>query len=230
MTHPTLSARINGLFLGQVQNRWDGQPPSAIAKVAASGPQRIDELGFLQDAQADPEHHGGAEKAIHHYAADHYAAWIAEGEIPPGTEPAAFGENIAGFGLTEETLCIGDILNLGTAVVQISQGRQPCWKVSRHTENARMAYLFQKTGRTGWYYRVLEHGQAEVGDLVHLRARPQPEWSVKRVTAARLTRRVSEQDAATLATMTELAGGWRAAFAKMAAGDRSEDTSKRLSG
>ena len=112
--------------------------------------------------------------------------------------------------------------------MQISQGRQPCWKVSQHTGNSKMAYLFQKTGRTGWYYRVLESGSAGTGDMISLLERPQPDWSVRRVTAARLTREVSLEEAATLANMAELADGWRKAFAKMAGGDFEEDTSARL--
>lgn len=174
--------------------------------------------------------HGGEDKAIHHYALDHYAAWKNEGQMAAGTKPAAFGENIATTGLTEENLCIGDILKLGTATVQISQGRQPCWKLGLHTGNEKMPYLFQKTGRTGWYYRVLETGTAAAGDRITLIERRNPDWSVLRVTRARLTRRVSPEEAQALAELTDLAIGWRQAFARMAGGDTKEDTSARLAG
>ena len=224
------SVKIDGLFFGCIQDRWEGRPPSAIGKTAVAGRQEIDEFGFLGDAQADLENHGGHDKAIHHYPSDHYPSWVAEGEIPEGTIPAAFGENIASLGVTEDTLCVGDILKLGSATVQISQGRQPCWKVSEFTKNKRMAYLFQKSGRTGWYYRVLERGEAGVGDAITVLERPQPEWTVKRVTLARLSRRVSPQEADVLATMPELAKGWRDAFAKMTSGNFEEDQSKRLEG
>lgn len=230
MTKATLSSIIDGIFCGQVQHRFEGRGPSAIGKTAVTGPQTIDENGFIEDAQADLEHHGGSDKAIHHYASDHYPTWISEGEIPKGSVPAAFGENIATTGITEDTLNIGDILSLGTAVVQVSQGRQPCWKLSEHTGNKRMAYMFQKTGRTGWYYRVLQGGKVGVGDRIQLLERPQPNWSIKRVIAARLLRQVSDEEAAILAEMPELATGWRAAFAKIASGNRSEDTTKRLDG
>lgn len=228
MTASSLTAKIDGLFFGVVSQRWDGLDPSAIGKTLVQGSRQIDELGFVEDAQADPDNHGGPEKAIHHYPTEHYANWITEGEISAGTVPAAFGENIATFGLTEDTLCIGDILQLGTAKVQVSQGRQPCWKVSKHTGNSKMAYLFQKTGRTGWYYRVLDSGSTKIGDTISLLERPQPNWSVKRVTTARLTREVSKDEAAALASLPELAEGWRKAFAKMAGGDFEEDTSRRL--
>lgn len=225
-----LTSRIDGLFFGKVTQRWNGKEPSAIGKMPVAGRHEINEFGFVADEQADLENHGGHDKAIHHYATDHYADWITDGEIPAGSKPAAFGENIATFGMTEKMLCIGDTLRLGTAVVQVSQGRQPCWKVSEFTNNKKMAYLFQKTGRTGWYYRVLEPGVAGLGDTVSLLGRSQPNWTVERVTAARLTRQVSASDAATLAVMLELADGWRTAFAKMADGDTNEDTSRRLNG
>ena len=225
-----LETMVDGLFVGTPQSLWEGRAPSAIAKIAADGRREIGPVGFVDDAQADMEVHGGVDKAIHHYATDHYASWIEEEQLPPETVPAAFGENIASLGMTEETLCIGDILQLGSAVVQISQGRQPCWKINMHRDNPRMAFLFQKTGRTGWYYRVLETGFVEAGDRITLLERPEPSWTVKMVTQARLTKRVSKEDAERLAELAVLAEGWREAFAKMAKGNRKEDTRARLEG
>ncbi len=227
---PQFTARIDGVFVGAVQDRWPGKPPSAIQKDPVAGAQDIGPHGFFRDAQADLAVHGGADKAIHHYAFDHYAAWQAEGLVTQGTAAAAFGENISTVGMTEDTLCIGDILRLGSATVQISQGRQPCWKLGLHTGQDKMPYLFQKTGRTGWYYRVLDGGAVAVGDTIGLIDRPQPDWTVRRVTQARLTKRIDPDDAAQLAAMPQLAEGWRAAFAKMAAGQLREDTSSRLDG
>ncbi len=227
---PHLTARIDGLYVGKVADRWPGKPPSAIQKDIVAGPQDIGPHGFVRDAQADLAVHGGADKAIHHYAFDHYAAWEAEGLLAQATTAAAFGENISTIGLTEDNLCIGDILQLGSATVQISQGRQPCWKLARHTGQDKMPYLFQKTGRTGWYYRVLEKGTVAVGDKISLIERPQPNWTVRKVTQARLTKRIAPAEAAQLADMPELADRWRAAFAKMAAGQLREDTSSRLDG
>ena len=228
MSHPELHACISGLFFGAAKTRWNGKPPSAIQKDRVTGSQNITFDGFPGDDQADLTVHGGVEKAIHHYAHDHYDNWQSEGHMAPNTHPAAFGENISTRGLTEDNLCIGDILKLGTAMVQISQGRQPCWKLGLHTGNEKMPYLFQKTGRTGWYYRVLETGAVASGDLIALVERRHPDWSVKRVTQARLTRGVSPSDAETLAHIEDLAPGWRAAFARMSDGVVHEDTTKRL--
>ena len=104
MTMSNLNARIDGIFLGNINGKWPGRPPSAIAKTAVVGCQDINEFGFIGDSQADPEHHGGPDKAVHHYPSDHYPAWISEGHIPTGTVPAAFGENIASYGMTEANI------------------------------------------------------------------------------------------------------------------------------
>ncbi|PSL18293.1 MOSC domain-containing protein [Shimia abyssi] len=228
MILPELSAEIGGIFLGRIRERWQGKSPSAIQKDAVSGQQVISPAGFSEDAQADLTVHGGEEKAIHHYAQEHYVDWQSEGHMAAATAPAAFGENITTTGLTEENLCIGDILRLGTATVQISQGRQPCWKLGLHTGNEKMPYIFQKTGRTGWYYRMLETGVAEAGSRITLIERRNPDWNVLRVTRARLTRRVSRERAEALAGLAELTSGWRLAFSRMAAGEISEDTKARL--
>ncbi|MEQ8897302.1 MAG: MOSC domain-containing protein [Roseovarius sp.] len=223
----TLSSEIANVFAGAAQERWPGKPPSAIGKQPVTGRVSIGTLGLTVDEQADLKVHGGPDKALHHYPADHYAIWRAE----LGREdlhPGSFGENLTTTGLTEKTVCIGDIFTLGTAEIQVSQGRQPCWKLNAHVDEARMAYLFQKTGRTGWYYRVLSPGAVAPGDTLSLLERLHPDWSVERVTAARLTRKVSPEEAAIMAALPELAKGWRTAFEKMASGVTTEDTSSRL--
>tara|TARA_R110002051_G_scaffold315152_1_gene393141 strand:+ start:55748 stop:56446 length:699 start_codon:yes stop_codon:yes gene_type:complete len=219
---------ISGLFTGSAQARWPGKPASAINKSAVQHPRMLTLTGFEGDQQADLKVHGGPDKAVHHYAAEHYANWQAEGLIPPGTRPAAFGENISTTGLTEHNVCIGDIFRLGEALVQVSQGRQPCWKLNAHTGQDQMAFLFQKTLRTGWYYRVLETGMVACGDDVTLAERPHPQWSVARVTHARLNQQAAKRDANELASLEALAPGWRKAFAMIAERGLKEDTSKRL--
>jgi len=223
----TLSTGIRDVFVGTVTERWPGKPPSAIGKVPVSGRVSIAMDGLTVDEQADLKVHGGPDKALHHYPADHYPAWRAE----LGREdllPGSFGENLTTTGLTEKTVCIGDLFSLGTAKIQVSQGRQPCWKLNAHVGEARMAYLFQRTGRTGWYYRVLSPGSVAPGDTLSLIERRHPDWSVERVTAARLTNKLRPEEAAILASMPELARGWQTAFEKMASGVATEDKRSRL--
>lgn len=230
MTLPLISTRLDGLYVGAVAHHWPDKAPSAILKTSVNESQTLLKHGFVQDAQADLSVHGGADKAVHHYAADHYPNWIAEQQIPAGTRPAAFGENLSTVGMTEHSLCIGDIFSIGTATVQISQGRQPCWKLNSHTGNNRMAFHFLQTLRTGWYYRVLHKGQVTIGDTITLIERLHPSWTVARVTHARLTKKLSTEDAAQLAELPELANGWRQAFRKMSTGRLNENTDLRLKG
>ena len=227
--HVDLSAEVTGLFIGNVKDLWPGKAPSAIAKQPVNGPLKLHPTGFEGDKQADLSVHGGVEKALHHYAAEHYAEWAGEFGNPDGIfQPGGFGENISTYGLNEQNLCIGDILKLGTATVQICQGRQPCWKLVEHTGIRNMAQRFQQTARTGWYYRVQEEGNVTVGDKIALLERPQPEWTLESVIRARFNRKLAPQAAAQLAEIRELAVRWRSAFAQKVNPEFQEDTSQRL--
>ena len=226
-----LSARVVGLYVGRIGQPWPGKPASAIDKQSVDSPQRLGWEGFENDAQADLQVHGGREKAVHHYAADHYAAWRSElGPVAHDFRPGRFGENIATMGITEADLCIGDVLKLGTAVVEVSQGRQPCWKLNAHTGIKQMAGLFQETARTGWYYRVLEPGLVGIGDTMERIECPNPGWTVERVTRARLGTMLEPDAAALLAKLPRLAPGWAEAFSRKAARAEREDTTARLEG
>ncbi|MGJ8572574.1 MAG: MOSC domain-containing protein [Hoeflea sp.] len=226
-----LSATIIGLYVGCSRLRWPGKPASAIGKQLIKTAQHLDLTGFANDEQADLSVHGGAEKAVHHYAADHYPEWRAAlGAVAQDFGPGRFGENIATLGLTEADLCIGDVLTLGSAIVEISQGRQPCWKLNAHTGVATMAKLFQETARTGWYYRVLEPGFVCIGDEIKRLDCPNPGWSVERVTRARLTPGLAPVVAAAMAELPRLAPGWADAFRRKAEREYSEDVTARLDG
>lgn len=139
--------------------------------------------GLAGDRVGDTRVHGDADKAIHHYPRDHYAAWIKDLAPAPAflAEVGAFGENISTTGITEETICVGDILRLGTARVQVSQGRQPCSKLNIRFGRKDMAKRVQNTGRSGWYYRVLEPGLVGPGDRLVLEERPNADWPLSRI-------------------------------------------------
>lgn len=178
----TDTATILAVLCGPVRPFRGEHEPSAIAKAAVSGPVRVTLAGLAGDEQADRIHHGGPDKALHHYPRGHYPWWQdAIGAHPLLAAPGAFGENISAGGLTETGVCIGDRLRLGTALVEVSQGRQPCWKLDHRfgglPVNARMV----AARNCGWYYRVIEEGLVAAGDAIALIDRPHPEWSVARV-------------------------------------------------
>lgn len=155
---------------------------SGIKKEKVDGPVMVSLLGLNNDQQADLEHHGGKDKAIHHYPAEHYAYWQAQlndknGMITIGL----FGENLSTNGLTEHNVHIGDIYQLGTALLQVSQARQPCWKLNEVFTLHDMALRVQTSLRTGWYYRVLQQGEIQAGDTFQLIERPEPKWPLIRL-------------------------------------------------
>lgn len=213
----SLTVEITGLFVGAPQQLWPGKDASAIAKKPVDGPLQLDLDGFREDDQADKEVHGGPEKAVHHYPADHYDYWRSLlGDAASDFGPGRFGENISTTGLTEDLLCIGDVLSMGSATVQICQGRQPCWKLNAHTANEQMAFHFRKTCRTGWYYRVLEPGQVRLGDQMSLQERPHPDIGLRSLIEARFNPDIDAGEAGRIAGLDVLSASWKADFAKRA--------------
>lgn len=209
------SGKITGLYLGKIEHKWEDNTPTAIDKKSASHSVDISFVGFTEDQQADVAVHGGPEKAIHHYAGDHMAFW--RKLFPDHAQKfvaGCFGENISTIGFTENNVCLGDILTLGTATVEVCQGRQPCWKLSEHLDLLPLAMQFQKTGRTGWYYRVLEEGKAGAGDDIKVVERPLPKWPLERLISARFNPQLDIRIAEEICALSTLSDNWREAFQK----------------
>lgn len=146
---------------------------TGIYKSPADGPVILTQLHLEGDGQADLVHHGGMDKAVCAYPHEHYSYW--ESVMGHPLPPAAFGENLTIRGLTEEQVCIGDTFRLGEAVVQVSQPRQPCFKISVKLGRPDLPLQIQNTGFTGYYFRVLEVGQVnkETG-LIPINRLPKP--------------------------------------------------------
>lgn len=178
-----------GLACGRVLSVCTGQAApyargsrSGIDKQVRTGKVYCHTLGLVGDEQGDLRVHGGPDKAVHHYPSEHCAAWRAElGPHPLLDTPAAFGENLHSSGLTEADVCLGDRFRVGDALLEVSQARQPCWKLNERFGRPDMAAQVQRTGRTGWYYRVLEEGALWAGADLLLQARPYPEWPLARL-------------------------------------------------
>jgi len=184
---------------------------SAIVKKPLRGVTKVTQNGLVGDEQGDISHHGGLEKALHHYPFEHYETWREECPdiVPSEMEVGAFGENFSTVGLTERNVCIGDVFVLSDATLQVSQGRQPCWKLNVRFGRSDMAKQVQASGRTGWYYRVLEEGSVVAGEMLTLRERPQPDWPLSRVIEILYQRTLDRSALEQLADMDCLAVSWR---------------------
>ncbi|AJE47542.1 MOSC domain-containing protein [Celeribacter indicus] len=204
---------------------------SGIAKSPVDRPLALGPEGVEGDEQADRRVHGGVEKAVHHYPFDHYATWRDElGDLPPLDAPGGFGENISAAGLTEATVAVGDVFRLGGALLQVSQGRQPCWKLNRRFDLPDMARRVQESGRTGWYYRVLQPGTVAPGDRLERIDRLAPDWTLRRLWHALYVDRLNLAELEGIAALDVLAEGWRKYAVRRLESRRVEDWSKRLDG
>lgn len=223
--------RIDAVLVGTPRAFGPKDVPSTIAaRYPASVPLAVGPEGFASDAVGDRKNHGGLEKAVHHYPRDHYAAWIADLAPAPSflAEVGAFGENISTAGLTEDSVCIGDVFRAGTAVLQVSQARQPCWKLNVRFGRKDMATRVQDSGRTGWYYRVLEPGEIGPGDRLVLEDRPQASWTLARILRVLYVDTLNTDALSALAAMPELNEGWRRLAARRLETNKVEDWSARL--
>lgn len=207
--HLTLS--IDAVLAGHAHPFGPPGRTSAIDKQPVAARCAISETQLAGDQQADLRVHGGPEKAVHHYPRDHYAAWLAElpALAPRLARPGAFGENISTTGMTEADVCIGDIYRLGSALVQVSQGRQPCWKLNVRFDVPDMALRVQNSGRTGWYYRVLEPGDVAAGDRIDLQDRPHGDWPLSRLVDVLYRNKLDAVSLRRMAALEVLAESWR---------------------
>lgn len=216
--HATADVQVLALMIGKAAAFGGPDRPSAIAKSAIIGPIAVTPRGFAGDEQADLVHHGGPDKAIHHYPFEHYAYWRGVlGEHGLLAEPGGFGENVSTLGLTEDDVWLGDRFRLGTALIEVSHGRQPCWKISHRFGRADLTARVARTGRIGWYYRVLEPGRAAAGDGLALVERGLPEWSMARLFAVLIGGKSGRSPAALrqLAALPMLAEAWRRRAAEL---------------
>lgn len=221
--------RLDQLLVGQVAPL--GETTSGIAKAPVAGPLRLTPTGFDGDAQADTRVHGGPDKAVHHYPFDHYAPWRAEvGERPVLSAPGGFGENLSTLGLDERAVAAGDVFRLGSAVIEVSQGRQPCWKLNLRLDVPDMALRVQTSGRTGWYYRVLEPGLVAPGDAFQLLDRRSPDWTIHRLWRTLYVDTLNRDELAAMAALDHLPEGWRKHARRRLESRRVEDWSARLNG
>lgn len=156
---------LTGVYIGKTGILKEEGHRSAIVKSLVCERLRLDETGLEGDEQADLSAHGGADRALHYYPPEHYAFWRAE--FPRHAEkfaPGTFGENVSASGFTEENVHIGDVFRIGTAVVEVSVPRKPCWKLNHRFEIATLSKRVQDERRSGWFFRVLEPGELQLDD------------------------------------------------------------------
>lgn len=188
---------------------------TSFFKEPVGGTVRVGATNLAGDEQADLENHGGPDKAVCVYSAAHYPHWEQELGISP-LPYGAFGENLSIATLTERDLCIGDVWEIGTARFQVSQPRQPCWKMARRWRMADLPARVITQGRTGWYFRVLREGEISAAMPLQLIERPFPDWPVSRANEVFYFQKNDVAANAELAAITLLSESWRAVLRRHA--------------
>jgi MOSC domain-containing protein YiiM len=188
----------------------NGKPVrSGIRKERVTGETIVvGKTNLAGDKQADPRVHGGPDKAIYVYPSEHLPIWTTELGFDALLGPNAFGENLTIAGIVETDACIGDVWRWGSALVQISQPRGPCYKLEIALDRPGLIPVFTLSGRTGWYLRVLKTGEAPVGGPIELVERHPVGLTVWEANHARMI----GTDAALIEkalSVPELAYAWR---------------------
>ena len=188
---------------------WKGiTVQTAIFKEPVAGTVAIRELNLAGDQQADLAVHGGSQKAVYAYPAEHYEYWrkqLSDVSLSWG----AFGENLTTSGLREDTLCIGDLLRVGSAVLQVTQPRMPCYKLQLRFNRDDMIKRFLVSGRSGFYFSVIDPGDVGAGSKVEILDRDSHSVTVADIVSLYLGQRRDAELLQRAMNVTSLPKNWK---------------------
>jgi MOSC domain-containing protein YiiM len=200
--------RVEALFAGRVRPLPPEGHPSGIVKHAIAG-ALLGAEGLEGDEQADRSVHGGPDKALHHYPAEHYAVLAAAfPESAARFVPGSIGENVSTAGWTEESVCVGDVFRIGEARVQVTQPRSPCWKINRRYGLDNALQFVAERGITGWYCRVLGAGRIAAGDAFELLERNADPVTLRHLWQVTRSHRPQAEELSRLAWTPGLSESW----------------------
>jgi MOSC domain-containing protein YiiM len=206
----TTPGRVVSVQIGRIAALGAKRVPSAFVKLPVAGPVEVTAEGIAGDQQADLRVHGGRDKAVYGYGAEAYDFWrIAQPQHAGRLGPGAMGENLTIAGFDEMTVNIGDKVRVGTALLEVTEPRQPCFKLALAFDDPRLPRAFTRSGRCGWYYRTLEPGVIVAGDTCECLDRPNPTWPVSRLFEVIMARAFAPDTLAEMIAIEGLAEGWK---------------------
>lgn len=186
---------------------------TGLCKLPVQASLRLTKTGFLGDGVQDKKHHGGEDKAVCAYNGDYYSLWetVLDEKLPP----AAFGENLTVAGLREEDIHLGDIFRLGTALLQVSQPRQPCKTLAARYGRNDFVKLVVDAGLTGFYFRVVEEGTVAPADILELMRQDPAAISIAFANRIHHHDRKNRQGIEAVLAVPALSASWRETFQAM---------------
>ena len=176
------NAEILVIKIGQVQSLTfaDGSCYESAIRKQPVDAVNIHSLGAEGNDVGLKAHHGGVDKALFFMSADSFPALNALLDENFSYQGAAiYGENFVVSELNEDSVCVGDCFQIGSCVVEVSQPRKPCERLSKNTENENTQKIVHQSGWTGWYVRVIETGEIHKGDEMILQQRPYPQFTIR---------------------------------------------------
>jgi MOSC domain-containing protein YiiM len=168
--------------------------------------------GFEGDGQADLENHGSPDQAVLAFDADHYPDW--EARLGRPLAPGAFSENLTVTGAAETALCVGDIVQTGDVIMQVTQPRQPCYKLAHKLGEPRLVDWIIAAGQGGVYFRVLAEGRVAAGATLAVTTRHPDRISIATINDLIYNRVQDWALVEHLATMPELSADNRRRFVR----------------
>jgi len=178
---------LTKIYCGKVALRYGME--TAMDKYPVDGSLYLSAEGLAGDDYADKEHHGGPDRALHQYPAEHYLYWqekyganyLDKHAEKVDKDLAGMGENMSSLGMTEEMVCLGDRYQWGEAIIEVSQPRSPCFKLNKRWGIEEFSVDIQAISRCGWLYRVIKPGKVSVEQPLELIARVDNAMSIKAV-------------------------------------------------
>src|SRR5260221_10021361 len=201
---------------GPREVEWNGGTVwTSIWKTPREGRLRVAALNIDGDLQSDHSVHGGTYKAVYCYPSEHYAYW--REQLPGMDLPwGVFGENLTTEGLIETDVCIGDRIQIGSAEFQVTQPRQPCFKLGIRFGSNDMVKRFVLSGRPGFYVSVLREGEIGRGDGITVLERAAHSMSVSDIFALKFDDEGKQEQVRRAAAIPALTPSWREHFAQRA--------------
>jgi MOSC domain-containing protein YiiM len=191
---------------------------TGIFKYPVAGRVRLRKLNLDGDKNVDLAVHGGPDRPVYAYPAEHYEYWkreLGKDDLPWGS----FGENFTTTGLLETGVHIGDQFRIGTALLAVSQPRMPCYKLGIRFGDPLMPKRFMDGGTSGFYMTVLEQGEVGAGDPIELVAEDERRITVAKIRDLYLTGDDHDTIRRALEIPT-LSADWRDAFTQLVWDDR----------